>query len=139
VTGGASLIAEVIGYFWGVGPMACVFGSPQTAGEVEAHGLAVVVGVVLIRAAALIDPTLVACGRAEQPPPAGCNRAFFRRFDRLAVGWVTTSLHLLFAALHAKAGAQRPQVCCDPPRYAAKAHRSCLRCAEGLRVSEVQP
>lgn len=53
VVGGVQVVFELVAYFFGRGPYGDIFeGSPYTIGWVEAHGLAFVVGVLLLTVAA---------------------------------------------------------------------------------------
>jgi hypothetical protein len=58
LAGGVAMIAETMGHFFGVGPFASAQGSPHTIGGFEAHGFAVLIGVLLFRAAALAERQL---------------------------------------------------------------------------------
>jgi len=53
--GCAALVAETVGHFFGVGPLAATLGSPHTIGGFEAHALAIIIAVLLLRGAALAD------------------------------------------------------------------------------------
>ena len=50
IAGSVAVIADTVGHFFGVGPMAETFGSPHTIGGFEAHGLAIIIAVLLLRA-----------------------------------------------------------------------------------------
>src|SRR5215204_6054948 len=53
VVGALQVTFELLGYFTGAGPLGAVFyGSPYTIGWVENHGLALLVGVLLMAVAA---------------------------------------------------------------------------------------
>src|SRR5919112_458391 len=52
IAGFAALIADLAGYFLGAGPFAALAGQPLAIGAVEAHGLAVLVGLLLLWATA---------------------------------------------------------------------------------------
>jgi hypothetical protein len=49
IAGLAALVADLAGYFFGAGPFAALAGQPLAIGAVEAHGLAVLVGLLLVR------------------------------------------------------------------------------------------
>jgi hypothetical protein len=49
MAGLAALIADVVGYFFGIGPFAALLGQPLAIGAVEAHGLAMLVGLLVMR------------------------------------------------------------------------------------------
>jgi len=48
--GCAALVADVVGYFFAAGPFAALAGQPLAVGTVEAHGLAALVGLLMMRA-----------------------------------------------------------------------------------------
>lgn len=48
-TGLAALTADLIGYFFAAGPFARLYGQPLTIGGAEAHGLAALIGLLLLR------------------------------------------------------------------------------------------
>jgi hypothetical protein len=50
VAGLAALVADLAGYFFGAGPFAALASEPLALGAVEAHGLAALVGLLVIRA-----------------------------------------------------------------------------------------
>jgi hypothetical protein len=58
LAGSCAMVAETIGHFFGVGPLAATHGSPHTIGGFEAHGFAMIIGALLFRAAALVDRRL---------------------------------------------------------------------------------
>lgn len=99
------MIAEVTGYFFGVGPFARLRGILETASGVEAHGLAAILGVLLLRAAwkpAQRGPHLL--GLSIHLLLGGSNLAFwpvFRQEDLVTARWVTTALHVTFVILQA--------------------------------------
>ena len=99
-TGG--MIADLVGAFAGVGPQKNVLGpAPHAAiGFVEAHGLAFIIGVLLLRAEPLRSWHLTAA--AVHFLLGTSNLVFWQMFvdtDMLPMGWVTTVLHWLFVAL----------------------------------------
>jgi hypothetical protein len=55
LAGSAAMLSETVGHFFGAGPLAASRGSPHTIGGLEAHGLAIIIAVLLLRAAALPD------------------------------------------------------------------------------------
>jgi hypothetical protein len=105
LTGAAALVSETAGYLWGIGPLGRLFGVPQTVGEFEAHGLAIIFGILFVRGAARIERhAWHAIGLAVHLLVGTSNLLFwpvFRQMDLMTVGWVTTTLHVLFASLHA--------------------------------------
>ncbi len=105
-TGG--MIADLAGAFAGIGPQRGVLGpAPYAAiGFVEAHGLAFIIGVLLWRAEPARSWHLTASG--VHILLGTSNLVFWQIFvatDMLAMGWVTTTLHWLFVALHLAAAA----------------------------------
>jgi hypothetical protein len=102
--GSAALVAETVGHFFGVGPLAATLGSPHTIGGFEAHALAIIIAVLLFRGAALADrqPWHV-LGLSVHLVLGGANILFWSSFvqqDLLAVGFVTTALHAVFVVAH---------------------------------------
>lgn len=104
LAGSAALIAETVGHFFGVGPLAATLGSPHTIGGFEAHALAIIIAVLLLRGAALVQrrPWHV-LGLSVHLLLGLANILFWSSFvqqDVLAVGFVTTALHLVFVIAH---------------------------------------
>lgn len=99
------MVAETVGHFFGVGPLAATLGSPHTIGGFEAHGLAVIIGVLLFRAAGLADRRLWhTVGLATHLLLGATNLLFWSSFVHhgvVAVGIVTTVLHAIFVVAHA--------------------------------------
>ncbi|MGH9905689.1 MAG: hypothetical protein ACRD8U_08935, partial [Pyrinomonadaceae bacterium] len=58
IAGSVAILADTLGHFFGVGPLAQTFGSPYTIGSFEAHGLAVIIAVLLLRGAKASDRRL---------------------------------------------------------------------------------
>ena len=85
--------------------MAEMFGSPYTIGGFEAHGLAIILGVLLFRAAKLADRSLWhALGLSVHLLLGTANLMFWSSFlelDVLMIGVVTTALHSVFICAHA--------------------------------------
>jgi hypothetical protein len=102
VAGGASLTADLAGVAFGIGPQGPLFSdAPQAAvGFIEAHGLALIFGVLLWTATPALAWHL---GAAAVHLLLGvANVAFWRFFvaaDMLGIGVITTALHVLFASL----------------------------------------
>lgn len=101
VAGGSALVSELCAYFVDIGPEAAAFHlSPYAIGFVEAHGLAILTGLLLVRASrgsqkrfwhlhAILVHLLL----------GGANLLFwqsFVQFGYLPVGIITTILHSLF-------------------------------------------
>src|SRR3712207_4201410 len=105
VAGGFGLLADTTGYFFGVGPMAEMFGSPYTIGGFEAHGLAVILGILLLRAAKVADRrSWHALGLSVHLLLGTANLMFWSSFlelDVLMIGVVTTALHIIFVGAQA--------------------------------------
>jgi hypothetical protein len=103
-TGG--MIADLVGAFRGVGPQKDVLAAaPFSAiGFVEAHGLALILAVLLWRAAPTRSWHVTAV--AIHVLLGTCNLVFWEIFpfaDMLANGYITTSLHWIFVALQGAA------------------------------------
>ncbi|MCE7984354.1 MAG: hypothetical protein DYG89_24535 [Caldilinea sp. CFX5] len=101
LAGSVQLLLEGIGHFGQIGPYATLFGnSPYTIGFVEAHGLALLIGLVLWRAGHM-GPTVQDAwlGTAVSLLLGGANLLFwpsFVAFDMVAPGVVATMFHLIF-------------------------------------------
>ena len=96
------LISDLAGAFAGWGPLATVLkAAPHSAiGFVEAHGLALILGIVLLRAQPSRGLHLTAA--AVHLLLGSANLAFWQLFlstGQLTAGYVTTSFHFLFATL----------------------------------------
>lgn len=104
LAGGVAMVAETIGHFAGVGPFAAAQGSPHTIGGFEAHGLAVLIGVLLLRGVVRADRQFWhGVGLATHLFLAAANLLFWSAFvqqNLLVVGYVTTALHALFVIAH---------------------------------------
>jgi hypothetical protein len=103
LAGSVQLLLEGVGHFGQLGPYATIFGnSPYTIGFVEAHGLALLIGLVLWRAGRM-GPTVqdARLGMAVALLLGGANLLFwpsFVTFQMIAPGVVATLLHLAFLA-----------------------------------------
>lgn len=100
------MYSDLIGAFFARGQLAPVLtAAPHAAiGFVEAHGLAFIIGVLLWRAEPARSWHLTAA--AVHALLGTANLVFWQIFiaaDMLAVGYVTTTLHWLFVALHTAA------------------------------------
>src|SRR5262245_37298923 len=100
--------ADLTGAFMGTGPQGPIIGAaPHAAiGFVEAHGLAIILGVLLWRAPPQRSWHLTAA--AIHLLLGVCNLVFWQIFvaaDMLAGGYITTSLHFAFFALQLFAAA----------------------------------
>ena len=100
LAGGLAMIAETVGHFFGVGPLAALHGSAHTIGGFEAHGLAILIGALLLRGAALADRQLWhAVGLITHLFLGASNLLFWTSFVQqgvVVVGVVTTALHVIF-------------------------------------------
>ncbi|HKR61961.1 MAG TPA: hypothetical protein VJS64_19900 [Pyrinomonadaceae bacterium] len=105
IAGTAALLADTAGHFFGVGPLAMTMNSPYTIGSFEAHGLAVILGFLLLHAVKLIDRQLWhALGLSIHLLLGTANLLFWSSFlqlDVLIVGIVTTALHFIFVGAQA--------------------------------------
>jgi hypothetical protein len=103
LAGGTALLTETVGHFFGVGPMAATLGSPYTIGGFEAHGLAIIFAVLMLRAAARADRRLWhAVGLSIHLLLGSANLLFWISFvqqDLVIMGVVTTALHVVFVAV----------------------------------------
>jgi hypothetical protein len=103
--GGAASIAlvfDIRGVLYGLGPQGRLLASAPHAGIgfVEAHGLALILAVLLWRAAPARSWHLTAT--ALEVLLGTCNLAFWEMFvatDALAAGYVTTTLHWIFVVV----------------------------------------
>jgi hypothetical protein len=100
----AGLVFDIRGVLYGVGPQGRVLADAPLAGIgfVEAHGLALILSVVLWRAASVRASHLTAM--AMDLLLGVSNLAFWQLFvftGALTVGYVSTALHLSFALLQA--------------------------------------
>ena len=105
LAGSVAMLAETVGHFLGVGPLAASRGSPHTIGGFEAHGLAVLIAVLLLRGAALADRKLWhAVGLITHLFLGSANVLYWSSFVYHAlvpVGLVSTALHIVLVIAHA--------------------------------------
>jgi hypothetical protein len=105
LAGSAAMLTETIGHFFGVGPLASTRGSPHTIGGFEAHGLAIIIGVLLLYAARRADRRLWhTVGLCTHLLLGSANVLFWSSFvrqDLVLVGIVTTALHAIFVVAQA--------------------------------------
>lgn len=109
IAGCAGVIFDIRGVLYGLGPQGRALAEAPHAGIgfVEAHGLAVIIAVVLWRARPERAAHLTALAVVALLGTA--NLAFWRVFvamDALTMGYVTTALHWTFAALNLAAAVQ---------------------------------
>ena len=99
------MLAETLGHFFGVGPLAATRGSPHTIGGFEAHGLAIILAALLLRAGGLADRGVWhGVGLSIHLLLGSANLLFWSSFVQqgvVPVGIVTTALHMAFVATHA--------------------------------------
>jgi hypothetical protein len=98
------LIFDIRGVLYGVGPQGQVLAGAPLAGIgfVEAHGLALILSVVLWRSATKRDSHAAALAMGLLLGVS--NLSFWQLFvvtDQIVLGYVSTGLHLSFAALQA--------------------------------------
>jgi hypothetical protein len=109
VAGFAGVIFDIRGVLYGLGPQGRALADAPYAGIgfVEAHGLAVILAVVLWRTRPERAAHLTALAVAALLGTA--NLAFWQAFiamDALTMGYVTTALHWTFVALNLAAAVQ---------------------------------
>ena len=109
VAGFAGLILDIRGVLYGAGPQGRALAAAPYAGIgfVEAHGLAVILAVVLWRARPERSAHLTALAVVALLGTA--NLAFWQAFiamDALVMGYLTTALHWTFVALNLAAAIQ---------------------------------
>lgn len=109
VAGFAGVIFDIRGVLYGLGPQGRALAAAPHAGIgfVEAHGLAVILAVVLWRSKPERSAHLTALAIAALLGTA--NLAFWQTFiamDALVMGYVTTALHWTFVALNLAAVVQ---------------------------------
>ena len=109
VAGCAGMIFDIRGVLYGLGPQGRALAEAPYAGIgfVEAHGLAVILAVVLWRARPERAAHLTALAVVALLGTA--NLAFWQAFvamDALSMGYVTTALHWTFVALNLAAAVQ---------------------------------
>jgi hypothetical protein len=103
--GGAALLLELLAHFLDLGPQRPVFGGHAwaTLGFVEAHGLAVLLGLVLLRAATAPSPAAHLLATAVHLLLGGANLLFWGDtvvpLEQQAVVAAATGVHLVFAAI----------------------------------------
>jgi hypothetical protein len=104
LVGTAAMVADAVGHFLGRGPMARMLDSPHSIGGFEAHGLAVLIGLLLLRAARAPAPLWHAVGVAVHVRLGLSNLIFWPSFaylDVVATGVATTLAHAVLACAQA--------------------------------------
>lgn len=109
IAGFAGVIFDIRGVLYGLGPQGRALAAAPHAGIgfVEAHGLAVILAVVLWRSKSDRAAHLTALAVVALLGTA--NLAFWQTFiamDALAMGYLTTALHWTFVALNLAAAVQ---------------------------------
>ena len=109
IAGSAGMIFDIRGVLYGLGPQGRALADAPHAGIgfVEAHGLAVILAVVLWRARPERAAHLTALAVVALLGTA--NLAFWQAFiamDALVMGYLTTALHWTFVALNLAAAIQ---------------------------------
>ena len=103
--GGIQVVLELVGYFQGAGPLGDAFHeSPYAIGFVEAHGLALMMGVLLAVAARPPTRSGNVLGLAVHFLLGGANLLFWSRFAHFGLvpmGVAATVAHFAFVLLHA--------------------------------------
>jgi hypothetical protein len=112
LAGGISFLLDLRAYFFQVGPsVRLIAPAPHTViGFVEAHGLALILGILFARAAVARPWHWTAA--AVHVLLGGSNLLFWQSFvagDMLAVGYVTTAFHGLFVVLEVAAALGSPK------------------------------
>lgn len=105
VVGGVQVVFELLAYYAGVGPYGYVFEeSPYTIGWVEAHGLAFIIGVLLLTVAARDGRRFWhGLAAAVHTLLGTANLVFwdsFVVFGMVPMGIAATVVHFVFVAAH---------------------------------------
>jgi hypothetical protein len=105
LAGSAAMFSELAGHFFAVGPLASTLGSPHTIGGFEAHGLAVLIAVLLFRGSRSAERMQWhVVGSGTHLFLGAANILFWISFVEhgvVPVGVVTTILHGVFVVVHA--------------------------------------
>lgn len=114
VVGGIQVLLELAAYYAGAGPYGEFFDrSPYIIGWVEAHGMAFLIGVLLLAVARKhLNRFWHAFAGAVHVLLGAANLAFwdsFAVFGMVAMGVAATVVHFLFVVLHAAALVRRAQ------------------------------
>jgi hypothetical protein len=104
LVGGLFMVFDLVSFYWGVGPLgAMLHGVLYTIGFVEAHGLALIIGLLMLRAWRT-EPLAIwhLVGASVHLLLGGANLLFWQlviALDVVALEIVVTAIHgLLFAA-----------------------------------------
>jgi hypothetical protein len=114
VVGGFQILLELAGYYRGAGPYGKFFDhSPYVIGWVEAHGLALLIGVLLLAVARTdLRRFWHVFAAAVHVLLGGANIVFwdsFAAFGMVPMGVGATVVHVVFVALHAVPLVRRAQ------------------------------
>jgi hypothetical protein len=123
LAGVMALAADLVGYFFAVGPFATLAGQPLTLGVVEAHGLAVLVGALMLRATTADQWRWHAVALLVHLFLGMCNLLFWEVYTTMGAapaGIMSTTAHATFFGL---------QLAC----LALGSTRSCEKLPEWLR------
>jgi len=105
LAGTLAMIAETVGHFLGLGPLAETRGSPHTIGGFEAHGLAVLIAILLFHGTTLDDCKVWhMVGLTTHLFLASANLLYWSSFvyhGLLPAGIVSTFLHIILVVAHA--------------------------------------
>jgi hypothetical protein len=104
VAGLGGLTADLLGYFFGTGPFAALADQPLALGVVEAHGLAAVIGVLLVKAAPAERKRWHAVGGAVHLFLGLANLLFWDVYAFMGVthaGVVSTAAHAVLFGVQA--------------------------------------
>lgn len=103
-------LADLAGHFFGLGPFAMYQGNLDSLAFVEAHGLALIVAILLVVHRNWPTARWHWVGAAMHTLLGGCNLIFWPLFaanNSLTLGVVTTAMHIAFVLLHVTAGLAR--------------------------------
>jgi uncharacterized membrane protein len=99
IAGLTALVADLVGYFFAAGPFANLSGQPLAVGAVEAHGLAALIGLLLVRGATAVDHRFWhVVALSVHLFLAACNLLFWDVYALMgvpAVGIGSTAAHLM--------------------------------------------
>ena len=104
LAGSTAMVSETVGHFVGIGPFAATRGSAYTIGGFEAHGLAVIIAVLLLRASSIAERKLWhTVGLSTHLFLGFANILYWTSFvqqEMVKIGIVTTILHIAFVVAH---------------------------------------
>ena len=111
LTGLVQSTFDLSGYFLNKGPLGpSLYGNPDTLAFVEAHGLAVIIGLLLIvhrNAASVLWHRIAAATHVLLGTANLMFWAAFEQYDLVPMGIVATAMHMFFAATQTTAAALR--------------------------------